>query len=50
MKWVCKTIMTTVAISVYIYSVVESGGVTMVVAREVIKYATVPAIVCEWFF
>jgi hypothetical protein len=50
MKWVCKTIMTTVAISVYIYSVVESGGVTMVVAREVIKYATVPATVCEWFF
>ena len=50
MKWVCKTIMTTVAVSVYIYSVVESGGVMMVVAREVIRYATVPAIVCEWFF
>jgi hypothetical protein len=50
MKWVCKTIMTTVAISVYVYSVVQSGGVMMVVAREVIRYATVPAIVCEWFF
>jgi hypothetical protein len=50
MKWVCKTIMTTVAVSAYVYTVVESGGVMMVVAREVIKYATVPAIVCDWFF
>jgi hypothetical protein len=50
MKWVCKTIMTTVAVSGYVYYVVQSGGVMMVVAREVIRYVTVPAIVCEWFF
>ena len=50
MKWVCKTIITTVAVSGYVYYVVQSGGVMMVVAREVIRYVTVPAIVCEWFF
>ena len=50
MKWVCKTIMTTVAVSAYVTTVVVSDGVMMVVAREVIKYMSVPAIVCEWFF
>lgn len=50
MKWVCKTIMTTVAVSAYVTTVVVSDGVMMVIAREVIKYMAVPAIVCDWFF
>lgn len=50
MKWVCKTLITTVAISAWIYTVVVSDGVVMVVAREVVRYVTVPAVVCDWFF
>jgi hypothetical protein len=50
MKWVCKTLTTTVAVSAWIYTVVVTDGITMVVAREIIKYVTVPAIVCDWFF
>jgi hypothetical protein len=50
MKWVCKTLSTTVAISAWVYTVVVTEGVAMVIAREVIRYVTVPAIVCDWFF
>ena len=50
MQWVCKTIMTSVAVSAYVYTVAVTDGVMMVVAREVIRYMTVPSIVCEWFF
>lgn len=50
MKWVCKTLITSVAISAWVYTVVVSDGVVMVVAREVVRYVTVPAVVCDWFF
>jgi hypothetical protein len=42
--------MTSVAVSAYVYTVAVTDGVMMVVAREVIRYMTVPSIVCEWFF
>jgi hypothetical protein len=50
MRWVCKTLSTTVAVSAWVYTVVVTDGVAMVVAREIIRYVTVPAIVCDWFF
>jgi hypothetical protein len=46
--WVCKTLITVVAVSAWVYVVVRSAGILLVVSKEVIKYVTVPSIVCEW--
>lgn len=50
MRWVCKVLLTTVAVSAWIYTIIVSDGLMMVVSREVVRYVTLPAVVCDWFF
>lgn len=50
MHWVCRVITTMVGVSAYLYTVVITQGVMTLLAREVITYLAVPAIVCDWFF
>ena len=46
--WVCKVLITVVAVSAWTYAVVRTGGILLVISKEIIKYVTVPSIVCEW--
>ena len=46
--WVCKTLITVVAVSAWIIVVVRSAGTLLLVSKEVVKYVTVPSIICEW--
>jgi hypothetical protein len=48
LKWVCKVAVTTVGVSVWVYSVVSTDGLLLVVSREIIKYVTLPTLLCGW--
>jgi hypothetical protein len=47
-QWVCKVLITVVAVSAWVYSVVVTEGILLVVARETIKYVTLPTVACGW--
>jgi hypothetical protein len=48
LKWVCKTALTVVGISIYLTTVVFSDGYLLTISSWVIRYVTVPALICNW--
>ena len=45
---VCKVLVTVVAVSARVTAVVRTGGVLLAVSKEIVKYVTVPTIICQW--
>jgi len=47
-SWICKTIVTLVGIGAYVIVFVESNGKLVAVSKWVVKYVSVPSLVCSW--
>lgn len=45
---VCKVLVTVVAVSAWVTAVVRTGGILLTVSKEIVKYVTVPTIICQW--
>lgn len=45
---VCKVLVTVVAVSGWVTVVVRTGGLLLAVSKEIVKYVTVPTIICQW--
>ncbi len=48
LKWVCKVALTLVGIGAWITTVYYSGGILLTVSNWVIRYVTVPSLLCNW--
>lgn len=48
LKWVCKSALTLVGIGAWVTSVYYSGGMLVTVSNWVIRYITVPSLLCNW--
>jgi hypothetical protein len=48
LKWVCRSALTLVGVGAWVTSVYTSGGILVVVSNWVIRYVTVPSLLCNW--
>jgi hypothetical protein len=48
LKWVCKSALTLVGIGAWVTSVYYTGGMLLTVSNWVIRYVTVPTLLCNW--
>ncbi len=48
LKWACKVTLTLVGIGAWITTVYYSGGILLTVSNWVIRYVTVPSLLCNW--
>jgi hypothetical protein len=48
LKWVCKATLTLVGIGAWVTTVYYSGGMLLTVSNWVIRYVTVPSLLCNW--
>jgi hypothetical protein len=48
LKWVCKSALTLVGVGAWVTSVYYSGGIILTVSNWVIRYVTVPSLLCNW--
>ena len=48
LKWICKSALTLVGVGAWVTSVYYSGGMLLTVSNWVIRYVTVPSLLCNW--
>ena len=48
LKWICKVGVTLVSTAAWVMVVVESEGTLLLVARQIVKYVSVPTFICSW--
>ncbi len=48
LSWVCKTTLTLVGIGAWVTNVYVSGGILFTVSTWVVRYVTIPSLLCSW--